>query len=129
MIPPLVVAGVGLGLVISPVATAVINAAGELERGVAAALVIILRLVGMTVGVSAMTTFGLRRFQTISAALLATMPAASDGGLAHLLEVSIQATVRVIQEAFWLGAAGCGLALVAVIWLKGQQQQSGGAEE
>ncbi len=121
MVPPLVVAGVGLGLVISPVATAVINAAGELERGVAAALVIILRLVGMTIGVSAMTTFGLQRFQTISAALLDAMPADSDGGLAQLLAVSIQATTRVVHEAFWLGAVGCGLAFIVVIWLKGQR--------
>jgi EmrB/QacA subfamily drug resistance transporter len=121
MIPPLVVAGAGLGLVISPVATVVINAASELERGVAAALVIILRLVGMTIGVSAMTTFGLRRFQVISAAILAVMPPDS-GGLERLVEVSVQATTRVVHEAFWLGAAGCGLAFVVAIWLKGQQR-------
>ena len=116
MIPQLVVAGVGLGLVISPVATAVINAAREDERGVAAALVIILRLVGMTVGVSAMTTYGVRRFQTISTRLLA----AGEGGLQQMLAVSRKATVRVVNEAFWLGALGCSLALLIGIWLGGK---------
>lgn len=124
MVPPLIVTGVGLGLVISPIATVVINAAGERERGVAAALVIVLRLVGMTVGVSTMTTFGLRRFQAISADLLASVPSAGAGGLQQILEVSIQATVRVVNEAFWFGAAGSIIAIVAAIWLKRESQNT-----
>ncbi len=122
MIPPLAVAGAGLGLVISPVATAVINAAGAGERGVLAALVIVLRLVGMTVGVSAMTTFGLRRFQTISAALLAGATSEGANALSVLLQVSAQATAQVVNEGFLLGAAGCILALAAGFWLPRQKR-------
>ena len=47
--------GVGLGLTLSPIATALINEVAEGERGVSAALVLILRLVGMTVAIAAMT--------------------------------------------------------------------------
>jgi MFS family permease len=124
MVPHLVVAGVGLGLVISPVATTVIDAAGERERGVAAALVIILRLVGMTAGVSAMTTYGVRRFQTISTALLVTSGSvAGEGVLQRILEVSAQATVQVVNEVFWMGAAGSLLAVVAGFWLRGETKR------
>jgi EmrB/QacA subfamily drug resistance transporter len=116
MVPSLVVAGVGLGLVIAPVSAVVVNAAGATERGVAAALVIVLRLVGMTVGVSAMTTYGLRRFQAISAQLLAA--SGNPLGLAEAAEVAAKATVRVVDEAFWWAAAGCVVGLVLAFWAK-----------
>ena len=45
----LALAGIGLGLAATPVATAVINAVQATERGMAAALVLIMRLIGMTV--------------------------------------------------------------------------------
>lgn len=121
MIPGLATAGVGLGLTISPIATAVINAAAEEERGVAAATVIILRLVGMTIGVSAMTTFGLRRFQTISTRLMAESGAEGASALEQLASIGAQATAAIVSEAFLLGAAGCGLALLTAFWLKKQK--------
>src|SRR5690606_19884442 len=46
--------GVGLGLTFSPISTAVINSAKDAERGVASALVIILRLIGMIISVSSL---------------------------------------------------------------------------
>jgi EmrB/QacA subfamily drug resistance transporter len=121
MVPALVVAGVGLGLVIAPVSAAVINAAGATERGVAAALVIVLRLVGMTVGVSAMTTYGLRRFQVISAQLLAA--GGDEMTLAQAAQVAAKATVRVVDEAFWWAAAGCVVGLVLAFWAKEREPQ------
>jgi MFS family permease len=121
MVPPLAVAGVGLGLVIAPALTAVINAADAAERGVAAALVIVLRLVGMTVGVSAMTTYGLRRFQVISAQLLA---ASGEGiTLAEAAQIAAEATVQVVDEAFWLAAAGCLFGLFLGFGVKGTELQ------
>ena len=121
MIPPLIVAGVGLGLVIAPVSTAVVDAAGATERGVAAALVIVLRLVGMTVGVSAMTTYGLRRFQVISGRLLAA--AGDSPTLAQAVQVAAEATVRVVDEAFWWAAAGCVVGLILATWVKEREPQ------
>jgi MFS family permease len=62
----LAVTGIGLGLTIAPILTAVVNAVGEQERGMAAALVIILRLIGMSVSMSSMTAYGLRRTTVLS---------------------------------------------------------------
>ncbi len=124
MVPPLVIGGIGLGLVISPAATVVINAAGERERGMAAALVIVLRLIGMTVGVSAMTTYGVRRFRAISTSLLAAADSGSvASSLEQMLEIGSQATVQIVNEAFWVGAAACGLATVGAIWLAGKASE------
>src|SRR5215468_1399082 len=48
----LALAGIGIGLTIAPIGTAVINGVREEDRGMASSLVIILRLIGMSVGMS-----------------------------------------------------------------------------
>ncbi|MBN1220511.1 MAG: MFS transporter [Anaerolineae bacterium] len=62
----LLVTGMGFGLVIAPVGTAVINAVQSQERGIASGLVLILRLMGMSVGLSGLTAWGLHRFEVLS---------------------------------------------------------------
>lgn len=61
----MIVVGVGLGLTFSPVSASVINAADDHHRGVASALVIVLRLVGMTLSVSTLTAIALTRVNTL----------------------------------------------------------------
>ncbi|HEX3049061.1 MAG TPA: MFS transporter, partial [Aggregatilineaceae bacterium] len=56
------VIGVGLGLTISPIGTAALNEAAEDERGTVSALILVLRLVGMTIAISSLTIFSLSRF-------------------------------------------------------------------
>ena len=53
----LLLAGIGIGLVTAPLGTAVIDAVGETQRGVASGLVVILRLIGMSVGLSMLTAW------------------------------------------------------------------------
>jgi hypothetical protein len=67
MVPGLMVAGLGFGMVLAPIATAVVNSAPAEERGVASALVIILRLVGMSVGGSIALSWGTQRVQALGA--------------------------------------------------------------
>jgi EmrB/QacA subfamily drug resistance transporter len=62
----LMVTGLGFGLVIAPVGTAVINAVQAEMRGIASGLVLILRLMGMSVGLSSLTAWGLYRFDVLS---------------------------------------------------------------
>jgi MFS family permease len=63
----MLIIGVGLGLTFSPISSAVINAAREHERGVASALVIILRLIGGTISVATLTAIALWRVNVLAA--------------------------------------------------------------
>lgn len=110
--------GIGLGLTFSPISAAVINSADEDHRGVASALVIILRLVGMTVAVSSLTTLSLQRV---------TLLAAAEVGLnadpLQFVEVYARITVQVLAELGLLGAALCLLAcLPAALGLRREAQ-------
>jgi EmrB/QacA subfamily drug resistance transporter len=90
----LALAGAGFGLVIAPTATAVVDDAAAEQRGVASALVIVLRLMGMTIGLSVLTAWGLHRFDVLGKAEL---PPLTDPGY---LESLTRITARVLRETF-----------------------------
>lgn len=58
----LMLTGVGFGLVIAPISATVIAGAGERWMATGSALVTVMRMVGMMVGLSALSSWGLRRF-------------------------------------------------------------------
>ena len=62
-------AGLGFGLVIAPISTSALNAAGPDQAASASATVTALRMTGMIVGLSAIVAWGLSRFQTLAAAI------------------------------------------------------------
>jgi len=59
---PLVLGGFGFGLALAPVNAAVLASTDDEVHGLASALVVVSRMVGMLVGISALTTIGLRRY-------------------------------------------------------------------
>ena len=111
----LALAGIGLGLTIAPVGTAVINAAGETERGIAAAAVIILRLTGMSLSVSLLTAYGLRRTAEISAGLLQGVPLTD---FARLAEATLQTVTRVTAEMAWIAWAVAAAGIIPALLLR-----------
>jgi hypothetical protein len=104
----LALAGFGFGLVTSPVGTATIDAVAPDLRGVASGLVLILRLMGMSVGLSALTAWGLRRFGVLS----------TPYTIAELGQVIVQITVRVLDETFLAAAITSLLGIALAMGLR-----------
>jgi len=122
----LVLAGLGFGLVIAPVTGSVLNAAGAARAGVASALVTLMRMVGMMVGLSGLTSWGLGRFNALVAAIPFPMPGGEEaqGAWQERLQAYQQgvlgATLTVFHEIFVAAAVVCLLATVVVLFLRGK---------
>ncbi len=113
----LVVLGVGFGLVTAPIGTAVINAAPEDQRGIASSLVIVMRLLGMSVGLSALTSWGLDRFNVLRTHIV--LPPLTDPSyVKSLVEGLTGVTVTVLTETFLISAGVAGAALLLSLFLR-----------
>ncbi len=96
-----ILVGLGFGLVTSPLGTAVIDAVGETQRGIASGLVVILRLIGMSVGLSLLTAWGLHRFEQLS----------SQYSVVQLAGVIVDLTAQVLDETFLVAGGVLVLAI------------------
>jgi MFS family permease len=108
-------AGIGLGLTIAPIGTTMINAVESDERGIAAALVLVMRLIGMTLGTSIMTGYGLRRSTLLTEQMVSALGGAAD--VNALVEIGREVATRVIGEMMIIAAVICLMALIPALLL------------
>ena len=101
---PLLAAGFGLGLVISPLMAAVIDQVDQADRATWASLLTVVRLLGALVGVALLTTQGLSGFY----AEAAKIPLDQAGYSEVLLGLEVDA----YQDTFLVTAAVCFVALI-----------------
>src|SRR5260370_9693668 len=59
------IGGFGFGLVIAPIGTTAINVVSNRQMGMASSVVTVLRMVGMILGLAALTSWGLGRFHDL----------------------------------------------------------------
>lgn len=119
----LAAAGVGLGLIVAPVALAATESVGEENRGTAAAMVTAMRIVGMTLGLAALTAWGSDRFQSLVAGI--SLPFALPGETAAESQKRVQefdaqfrdAGMALFSEFFLIAMAVCLLALIPVAFM------------
>ncbi len=115
----LAVMGVGFGLVMAPLGTAVINAAPTNQRGIASSLVILMRLMGMSIGLSSLTAWGLRRFNHLRTQIqLPDLPLTDPAYQKAIVDGLTQVTVQTLTETFLISAGIVVMALIVAIWLR-----------
>ncbi len=108
----LAVAGAGVGLILAPTSAAVIDVVGDDARGVASGLVIVARLIGFSVGLAALTAWGLRRYDQLRRRV--ELPAITDPDYAEaVVAATREVSTSALTETFLGGAIAIGLALVA----------------
>jgi MFS family permease len=115
----LVIAGLGLGLVIAPVAGAVLDSTDPGQHTVASAAAVISRTIGMLVGVAALSAWGLHRFQTLTAHLNMPIPGTADFAKAwpayqHALDEALHTEY---SDIFRVTAVVCALGAVSALAL------------
>ncbi|ALX04677.1 MULTISPECIES: MFS transporter [Aeromicrobium] len=115
----LVAAGLGFGLAIAPVNAVLLEHTADAVHGVASALLIVARMVGMLIGISALTTVGLRAFYAASEKI----PPASEvcSGAVQLCQAyrdEVRDAGIAQLHAVFVGAAVCAaVAAVLALWL------------
>jgi len=121
MAPGLIVAGAGFGLVFAPISASAVDAAAADDRGIAAALALVARLLGMTLGISLLTGIAIHRLQGLVGNLDAIQPEPGEATadfLARqttlLYELVLPISLQVARETFLLAGLIALLALVAV---------------
>ncbi len=106
----LVITGLGLGMLVSPIAETALFRVVDYQRGAASALITVSRMVGMTAGLAAMTALGTVQFQQ----LVADVPAFSlDPDVQkQIVESATNAGMDVFTRFYQYAAALSVLALV-----------------
>ena len=116
---PLVVCGLGFGLALAPVNAALLASTHASVHGVASALLVVARMVGMLVGISALTTLGLRRFYAAQGDLPPPMEVC-DSGRSRCEEFELllrEAGLTQLQTVFVGAAVCCAVAAVLALLL------------
>src|SRR5579885_2776636 len=120
-----VTAGLGFGLVIAPIGTTAINAVRSTQAGTASAVVTALRMLGMTLGLAALTSWALAYFKQL-AAQYPSLPISatteqfaqwSKGYAAHL----INSAHIVYSAVFFTAMILCLLGIIPAVFLWGRR--------
>jgi MFS family permease len=132
LIPGLTVAGAGFGLVVAPIGATAIDAAPAAFRGIAAALTMVFRLLGMTIGISTLTAIAVQRLQSLMGGLVSIVqePGESTGEFLVRQTEFLESTVlplslQVVRETFLIAGVIAILAIIPVMQIGSLSHQHG----
>ena len=116
--------GAGFGLTVAPTTSVVVDHAPADQRGAAAGVVMVVRLLGLSVGLSALTAWGLARFNALRSTI--DLPPLTDPGFeAALLDAQETLTAQAIAETFTAAAVVVGAGLLATFAMRRVSRTTG----
>ena len=118
-----VIAGLGFGLIIAPIGTTAINAASSRQIGMASSVVTVLRMVGMILGLAALTSWGLGRFRALAAGFKPPADVAAFSATYNALYGAylVKAAHQVYTDIFLAAGILCIIALLPALFLEGRK--------
>jgi MFS family permease len=120
----LAIAGLGLGLVIGPLTSATLRVVPSAQHGIASAAVVVARMIGMLVGIAALSAWGLYRFNQI----LLSLPSTKGDSLAAKLtaEALKYKTAFAMQygEMFSITAIVCVVGAALALFISGRSEHA-----
>lgn len=120
------VCGLGFGLVIAPLTAGVLALTRDQSHGLATSLVVLGRTMGMLVGLSALTAFGLYRFHQVLGTPV--LSGSLDSRLRELQALVAAAFLQEYQEIFRIAAALCVAAAAITAFSLRPSGKSGDSE-
>ena len=129
---PLVIAGLGFGLVLAPVNAAVLAATEAAVHGLASSLAVVARMIGMLVGLSTLTTLGLRHYYAAQAGLPSMSSVCGPGGglCEAYKELLQQAGIAQEHTVFgWAAVVALAGGVLALVLLRGAATRDVGSRE
>ncbi|MBI2965226.1 MAG: MFS transporter [Chloroflexi bacterium] len=122
----LAVTGLGFGLLIAPVVTSALREVGTGARATASSWVTLARVLGMVVGLAAMTAWGTARFN----GLVADAPAFGvDPASQDLIRERADEAGMIVFQGFFVAGAACAIAALMPVWAmtRGERRAGNGA--
>jgi EmrB/QacA subfamily drug resistance transporter len=134
LLPGFILMGLGIGLVMSPMSTAAMNAVDSTKAGAASGVISMSRMVGGTVGLAVMAALVTAIGRSRLGASLPQLPAAARAKLAnalgsgaasdghaspHVVHALHQAFVSALATGLRLGAAVAFVGALLTVWLMG----------
>ncbi len=118
---PLALGGFGFGLALAPVNAAVLATTDAAVHGLSTAFVVVARMVGMLVGISALTTIGLRRYYTEQADLPGIREVCDGASRCPEFTLLLREAGIAQEHVVFLGAAWCAAAagVLALVLFRG----------
>lgn len=114
---PLIAAGLGFGLVIPPIGVSALSAAPSDYWGAAASLITASRMVGMALGLAALSAWGIERFYSLTSHVV---PSESYEATEAVL---IDAGVTVFQNLFMIAGFLSLLAILPALLMKPEEME------
>lgn len=125
MLPGLILAGTGLGFVIAPLADAALQDSTDDDRGISASLVIVMRLLGMTLGISVLSAWATGQVDSRLRAI--DIPPQQDAETtaeylerqeSYLFDQAIPITLEILQTTYLVAGIVCVVSLIPAFFIR-----------